>query len=208
MSIPKQVKKYLDDKGVDYQEIVHRTVFTAYDAAQTLKRELKEVAKNLLIEADKTHVLVIIPADKKLDLAKLKKALGVKKVSIPKEQVMIKVLKIKPGALSSFGGLHKLETIIDRAMLKTKKVLLSSGSFTDSVLMKAKDFVQLEESKLADIAMKGGYKIPKAVKKQMTKVKQKVARKKAASRPKKKTTKKAVRKVTKRVVKKAVRKKK
>ena len=206
MSIPQQVKKYLDGKGVDYEEIAHKTVFTAYDAAQTLKKELKEVAKNLLIEADKTHVLVILPADKKLDFDKLKKVLGVKKVSIPKEQVMIKVLKIKPGAISSFGRLHRLETIVDKAMLQTKKVLLSSGSFTDSVLMKAKDFIQLEESKLADIAMKGGYKIPKPVKKQMKKVKNQVAKKKSVRPAKKKIVKKAKKKVIKKIVKKVVNK--
>lgn len=182
MPIPKKVKDYLDKQDVDYEEIIHKTVYTAYDAAQTLKRELKEIAKNLLIQADKTFVLVIVPADKKIDLNKLKKALGAKKVSIPNEKVMVKILKIKPGTISSFGKLHQLETLVDKAMAGTKKAVFSTGSFTDSVLMKVKDFIQLEEAKLADIAMKGGYKIPKKVKKQMKKVKAKVAKKKVVKK--------------------------
>ena len=191
MPIPKKVKSYLDKKGIDYEEIAHKTVYTAYDAAQTLKKELKEIAKNLLIQADNTYALVIVPADKKLDLNKIKKALGAKNVSIPKEKVMLRVLKIKPGAISSFGKLHKLETLIDRAMLNTKKAIFSTGSLTDSVFLKVKDFVQIEEAKLADIAMGGGYKIPKATEKQMSKVKKKVTtkkkptKKKAAARKKK-----------------------
>lgn len=205
MSISKTLKSYLDKNQIDYEELAHKTVYTAYDAAQTLKKELKEIAKNLLIQADKTYVLVVIPADKKLHLEKLKKALGAKKISIPKEQIMVKILKIKPGALSSFGKLHKLETVVDKTMMQTKKAVLSAGSFTDSVFMKVKDFVQLEEAKLADIAMGGGYKVPKPMKKIMKKVKKSVG-KKPAKKVIKKTVKKVAKKPIKKVIKKAVKK--
>ena len=182
MPIPKKVKSYLDKQGIDYEAITHKTVYTAYDAAQTLKKELKEIAKNLLIKADNTYALVIVPADKKLDLNKIKKALSAKNVSLPKEKVMIRILKIKPGAISSFGKLHKLETLIDKAMLRTQKAIFSTGSLTDSVFLKVKDFIQMEEAKLADIAAAGGYKIPKVTKSQMAKVKKKVAKKKPAKK--------------------------
>jgi prolyl-tRNA editing enzyme YbaK/EbsC (Cys-tRNA(Pro) deacylase) len=200
MSVPKKVKNYLDKQGIDYEEVVHKTVYTAYDAAQTLKKELKDIAKNLLVKADNTYALVVVPADKKLDLNKIKKALGAKKISIPTEKVMLKVLKIKPGAISSFGKLHKLEMLVDKAMVGTKKAVFSTGSMTDSVLMKVKDYVQMEEAKMADIAMKGGYKIPKAVKKKMTAVKKKISKKKVVKKvTKKKVAKKspAKKKVTK-----------
>lgn len=188
MPIPKKVKDYLDKNKIDYEAIAHKTVYTAYDAAQTLKKELKEIAKNLLIQADKTFVLVVVSADKKIDFGKLKKALGVKKVSLPNEKLMIRVLKIKPGAISSFGKLHQLETIMDKALVQTQKAVFSAGSFTDSVLMRVKDFIRLEEAKLADVAMKGGYQIPKQVKKQMKKVK--VNRKKVVIKKKTKSNKK------------------
>lgn len=212
MSIPKKIKNYLDKQGVDYEEIAHKTVYTAYDAAQTLKKELKEIAKNLIVKADNTYALVVVPADKKLDLEKIKKALGANKVSIPNEKVIVKVLNIKPGAVSSFGKLHKLEMLVDKAMDSTKKVIFSTGSLTDSVMIKVKDFIQMEEAKMADIAIKGGYKIPKATKKKMIKVKNKVASKKKISKKpiiaKKKVVKKVVKKTIKKVIKKVVAKKK
>jgi len=205
MPVPKKVKNYLDKQGVDYEEIAHKTVYTAYDAAQTLKKELKDIAKNLLVKADNTYALVVVPADKRLDLKKIKKALGAKKISIPQEKVMVKILKIKPGAMTSFGKLHKLETLVDKAMLNTKKAIFSAGSISDSVFMKVKDYIQMEEANLADIAMKGGYKIPKATKKKMKKVK------KAVTTKKKPVKKKVVKKKTapnKKVAKKKVTKKK
>ncbi len=202
MPIPVKVKKYLDSKGIDYQELAHKTVYTAYDAAQTLKKQLKEIAKTILVEADKTHVLVVLPADKKINMEKLKKVLGAKKISIPNENVMIKVLKIKPGTLSAFGRLHNLEVIVDKAMLGVKKAVVSTGSFTDSVLIKVKDFLQSEEARLANIAMSGGYKIPKKMKNQMRKVKAVVAKKKDTKKLVKKAVKKAIKKTVKKTSKK------
>ncbi len=188
MTVPKKVKKYLDDNQVNYQELAHRTVYTAYDAAQTLKKELKNIAKNLLVEVDKSYVLVVVPANKKIDLKKIKKALGAKKVSIPKENIMVKVLKVKPGAISSFGRLHKLETLVDKAMLNVRQAVFSTGSFSNSVLMKVKDFIKLEEAKLASVAMSGGYKIPRKTKRQMKQV--------IKTQPKKKPAKKTAGKKT------------
>ena len=208
MPIPKKIKTYLDKQNIDYEEIAHKTVYTAYDAALTLKKELKEIAKNLIVKADNTYALVIVPADKRLDLNKIKKALKAKKISIPDEKVIVRVLKIKPGAVSSFGKLHKLEILVDKAMTGTKKAIFSTGSLSDSVLIKVKDFIQMEEPKMADIAMKGGYKIPKATKKKMIKVKNKVASKKKVSIKKKPVAKKVNKKPVKKVVKKKVAKKK
>ena len=199
-TLPNKIVSYLKKNQAKYDELVHKTVYTAYDAAQTLKKELKDVAKNLLVKADGTYALIVVPADKRLDLKKIKKALGAKKVSIPNESLMVKVLKIKPGVLSSFGKLHKVETWIDKAMLKTKQVVLSTGSATNSVLMKVKDFVALEEAKIADLSGQGNYQLAKPTKKSAKKkpTAKKTAGKKSSVKKsaKKRAVKKPVRKTT------------
>jgi Ala-tRNA(Pro) deacylase len=159
MAIPKSVKTYLDKKMKKYDHLAHKTIYTAYDAAQTLKRELKEIAKSLLIAADKAYVIAVLPAHMRLDLGKLKQSLKVKKVSIPNEKLMLKVLKIKPGTMTAFGSLHKLEVWVDRNLLKTKAAIFSAGSFTDSVRLKVKDFIAMEQVKLANFAKSAGYKL-------------------------------------------------
>lgn len=191
MSIPKNVTNYLEKKAAKYEPIVHKKVYTAYDAAQTLKKDLKEIAKSLLIKADKAYILVIVPASMRIDLKKLKKAVGAKKVEIPKENVMVKVFKIKPGAITAFGGLHKVETVVDKSFLKTKEAIFAAGSFTDSIRMKVKDFIEMEEAKLASFAKAGGYKLqvkPKKVVKKSNK--KKTAKKKPIKTRKKPAAKK------------------
>ncbi|MFA5022450.1 MAG: YbaK/EbsC family protein [Patescibacteria group bacterium] len=189
MPIPKTTKQYLDKKMAKYDELTHKTVYTAYDAAQTLRKELKDIAKSLLIATDKAYVIAVVPAHMRLDLGKLKKALKSKKISIPNEKVMIKVFKVKPGAMTAFGGLHKVEVWADKSLLKTKEIILSAGSFTDSVRMKVKDFLDLEQAKLADFAKAGGYKLQ--VKSSKKKAKKKVSKKKTKKTAKKRVVKKS-----------------
>ena len=163
MPIPKKVEGYLKKAKVKFEGIGHRTVYTAYDLAQTLKKDLKEVAKTLVVKADNVYKLVIVPASSRLDLKKLKKALKAKTLKIVDEKTMSKVFKIKPGAISAFGNLHQVETLVDKSLLRAKDSIFEVGNFTDWVRMKVKDFIKLEEARLENFAQKVDYKIQKAI---------------------------------------------
>jgi len=157
--------KYLEDQGVSHKILEHRTVYTAFDAANTLKKKMDEIAKSLLIKADKDYYLVILPASQNLDFDKLKKFISklktkdVKTISIPGEKIMAEALKLKKEALSAFGKLHKLEVIMEKKMADTKKAVFSSGSYNHSVEMAVKDFVKLENAVLGSFGVKKKSKI-------------------------------------------------
>lgn len=145
MPIPKKLLSHLDKNKIKYEILKHKTVYTAYDLANTLKKKLSEIAKTLLVKADKEYYLVVIPAHYRLDLGKLKKLLKSKKIEIAKENIMQKVFKIKPGAITPFGAIHKTGVFIDRALLKTQSIIMGAGSFTESLRLKIKDFLKLED---------------------------------------------------------------
>lgn len=145
MAIPKKLLNHLDKNKIKYDVLKHKTVYTAYDLAQTMKRKLQEIAKTVLVKADKQYYLVVVPAHFKIDFAKIKKLLKVKKVSIAKEGEMKTKFKVKPGAITPFGTIHKVGVLVDKALLKTRDVIFGAGSFTESIRMKAKDFLKVEE---------------------------------------------------------------
>lgn len=187
MPVPKQIIDYLDKRGAKYGIVTHRKVYTAYDAAQTLKKKLDEIAKNLLVQTDKGLVLVLLPASKRVDLKKLKKLMnakgkGIKKVVIPKEGVMVRLLKVKPGALSAFGALHKLEVYMDKGLKKAKKAIFSSGSFTDSFEMALNEFEKIEKPVVGAFSEVKKFK---PVKKVIKKVKKTVKRARKAIKKRK-----------------------
>jgi Ala-tRNA(Pro) deacylase len=145
MAIPAKVKNYLQKNKIKYEVLKHKTVFTAYDMAQTMKRKLSEIAKTLLVKVDKKYYIVVVPAHYNLDF---------KKVDIARESDMKNKFNTKPGAMTPFGTLHKVEVIADKALLKTKDAIFSAGSFTESLRMKVKDYLKAENAQTGNIGKK------------------------------------------------------
>ncbi|MBU0597484.1 hypothetical protein KKF61_00630, partial [Patescibacteria group bacterium] len=149
MPIPKKLITHLDKNKIKYEILGHKTVYTAYDLAQTMKRKMQEIAKTLLVKVDKQYYLVVLPAHYKLDLAKVKKHFKAKKVQIAKESEMKSKFKVKPGAITPFGSIHKVQVVVDKGLLKVRDAIFSAGSFTESLKMKVKDFLKVEEAETA-----------------------------------------------------------
>lgn len=138
-----QITILLDQARVKYKLIEHKVVYTAHDTAQTTKKKLGEIAKVVLVRADKSFVLIVLPAGKYVDFSGIKKALKAKKVSIANEKDISKYLKTKVGLLHPFGHLFKIQTLLDKGFAKTKKMVASAGSYAHSVEMTLKDFEKL-----------------------------------------------------------------
>ncbi len=138
-----KVLKALQKAKVKFNKIEHKVVYTAHDAAATTKRKLSEIAKVVLVKVDKNLALVVIPAGKYTDLAKVKKALKAKKISLASESDITKYLKTKVGLLHPFGNLYRIPTLLDKSLTKAKKMVAAAGSYTHSVEMAIKDFEKL-----------------------------------------------------------------
>lgn len=160
LKFPQKLAKYLEKAGVKHDILEHKTVYTAYDTAATMGKKMNQIAKTLLVAADKDYYLVLLPADHNLDFKKLagfiSKVTGkkIKVVKIPGEQIMTKLLKVKAGAVSAFGGLHKLPVVMEKKLADVKKVIFSSGSFNHSIEMAVKDFIKLEEAALGSFGVR------------------------------------------------------
>jgi len=123
MVIPKKVINFLEKAGIKYQPIKHRTVYTAFDKAQTLKVPQKIIGKTLVMKLDNRPALVLIPANKNLDKKKFLKVANIRMGAFAypkakgrglryshadfiKEAWMKKNLKgVKIGAIPPFGDL-------------------------------------------------------------------------------------------------------
>ena len=154
MAIPAKVKNYLEKNKIKYEVLKHKTVFTAYDLAQTMKRKLNEIAKTLLVKADKKYYLVVVPAHYQVDFKKLKSHFKAKKVGIAKESEMKSKFNVKPGAMTPFGAIHNVEVVADKALLKVRDAVFSAGSFTESLRMKVKDYLKTDNVQTGNIGKK------------------------------------------------------
>lgn len=216
MAAPKSLIKYLDKGGIKYQVVSHKKVYTAYDLAQTLGEKLDSVAKTVLVKLELPKVdkkgkyyVLVLPASYKVSLKKLKKELKARKASIVSEREL-KKLKVKPGAVTPFGTYHKIGTLVDKTLMKTKDVLVSAGAHTEALRIKAKELHAKEGAVIGSFGEKTKLKLQNVKKKAKKTVKTakrvvKAAKKAAKSKPKKK---KAAPKKKKKVAKKKPAKKK
>jgi len=142
MAVPRRVLNFLKKSKIKFEIIRHKKVFTAFDKSQTLKVPQKIVGKTLVLKVDKKLVLVLIPADKKLDFRKLKK-LG-KRVKLASERLIKNKLKgIKVGAVPPFGILWKVPTIVDTSFKKQKEIILNSGDWFHSIKISPKNLQKI-----------------------------------------------------------------
>lgn len=141
--VSNHITKLLDQAKVKYKILEHKVVYTAHDAAQTTKKKLGEIAKVVLVKADRDLALIVVPAGKYVDFKGIKKTLKAKKILLASEKDIEKYLKTKVGLLHPFGSQYNIQTLLDKGMAKTKKMIASAGSYTHSVEIALKDFEKL-----------------------------------------------------------------
>ena len=144
MAIPQKIIKFLEKAKVKHELIEHRTVYTAYDKAATLKVNPKVVGKTLVLRTDKKLVLVLIPGNKNLDINKFKKTAKTKRAGFISEREMKDKFKgVKIGAIPPFGSLWKLPTFADKSLLKESKIIISAGDYNWSIKISPSNFKKL-----------------------------------------------------------------
>lgn len=180
----------MDEHKIKYEGLKHRKVYTASDVAATLHVKSQEIAKSLLIKFNKPfetgkrpYAVVVIGADKNIDLKKLGRVVSdwavrrnkesrlakpekgkkkmvdifnkVAKATIPAEKEMKSKFGIVAAPWSAFGSFYKLPVFIDKNFLKKNRGIFSVGSFEESVRLAVTDFARVEQ------AMSGSFAIAK-----------------------------------------------
>ncbi len=188
----RKIIKYLEKQGVQFELVPHKKVYTAYDLAQTAGAKLDEIAKTLLVKVELPELkkkgkyfVVVVPASYNVDLTKVKKALKAKKVELATEKVF-KKLGIEPGAVSPFGSQRDFGVLVDKGVLKAKQAVVGAESFVESIKMKVKDLVELEEAVVDCVSKKNTLKLQKKKATPKKSAKQRVAKKSTAKAPAKK----------------------
>jgi Ala-tRNA(Pro) deacylase len=153
MAIPKQLEKLLKETKTNYKLLVHKKVFTAFDATQTQHLKATEVAKAVLVKGKKGLYLAVLPADNNCDFKALSKLVQ-DKVTMAKEKDINKNLKTKVGLIAPFGSLYSIPVSLDKKLAKNKKINLPGGSYTESIELSVKDYLKLEQPMLGNFSRK------------------------------------------------------
>lgn len=158
--LSKTIQKFLEGNKIKYEAIEHRTVYTAFDKAATLRAKPAEVGKTVIISLDgKDYALGLIPSNKNLDKGKVLAAFNklrsrakekpYKKLDFAKEVWMKKNIKgVKLGTTPPLGLLYKLPFFIDNTMAKPSKIVVNGGEYELSIKLSPASLVKLDKNTL------------------------------------------------------------
>ncbi|HRY52746.1 MAG TPA: YbaK/EbsC family protein [Candidatus Portnoybacteria bacterium] len=156
----KTIQKFLDLNKTKYEVIEHKTVYTAFDKAATLRAKPQEVGKTVVVSLDnKEYALGLIPSNKNLDKKKVllifnklrakNKEKNYKKIDFAKEQWMKKSFKgVALGATPPLGELYKLPFFIDNALTKPSKIVVNGGAYEVSLKLSPANLIKLNQNSL------------------------------------------------------------
>ncbi len=148
-----KVRDMLTLAGVSFAEKHHEPTFTSEESAKARGESMAIGAKALVVKIDSHFFLFVLPADRKLDSAAVKRNLGAKKLRFADRGELLRLTGLVPGSVPPFGEpIVPLSLIADPALLANDKIAFNAGSLTDSIIMKAADYEQIANARWMPIS--------------------------------------------------------
>jgi Ala-tRNA(Pro) deacylase len=124
---PDELFALLDRLGIEHSTIQHPPIFTVEEGRPWHHKIPGLHCKNLFIKDRKGGLwLVVMPADKRADLARLEKALAAPRFSFARPELLHEVLELTPGSVTPFGLINdrqrRVTVVLDQQMLDTEWV--------------------------------------------------------------------------------------
>lgn len=153
MALFPSLKKYLEENGVQYEHTVHAAAYTAQEKAALSHTPGKQRAKSVIVWGDGKLSMAVIPAHKRLDLAKIKEHLGAGKARLAKEEEFSEIFSgCEVGALHIFGNLYDIPVIVDSSLSKFSEIFFTACTHHDTVKVSFADFERLAGPTICDVA--------------------------------------------------------
>lgn len=145
MNTLENVLRILNEKRIGFKRTEHEAVRTSEEAAKIRGVELKTGVKAMLLKtAEGKFIMVLIEADKRVDLKKIAGMEKTKKLSIAKPEEVLEETGCEPGGVPPFGYTknrepNKIKTYLDRNVLGNTEVNFNAGDRRISVSMNGAD---------------------------------------------------------------------
>jgi Ala-tRNA(Pro) deacylase len=139
------IKDKLTGAEVPFEVSRHEPVFTSEQAAAVRGASLSSGAKALVVKAGERFVMLVVPADRKLDSKKARVGLGVKAIRFATKEEVLELTTLQPGSIPPFGSLFNLTTYVDPALATNVSINFNAGDHSISIQMTHADYMKAEQ---------------------------------------------------------------
>ncbi len=147
-----QIREHLRQHGVSFREVHHAPTRTSEESAAARGEPLHIGGKAILLKTDDVFHLFVVPADRKLDSAAVKRHFGVKKTRFATTEELLALTGLVPGCVPPFGRpILNFDLYVDESLTKNDRIAFNAGSLTDSIVMPMADYLRLAGPELLAI---------------------------------------------------------
>jgi Ala-tRNA(Pro) deacylase len=139
-----RLKEYLNKNNIKYISIMHSPAYTAQGIAHSAHISGKELAKTVIVKRDGEMIMVVMPANLKVNLEQFKEILHADVVELAcEEEFKFKFPDCELGAMPPFGNLYDMDVYVSDELTKDKEIAFNAGSHTELIRMEYEDFERL-----------------------------------------------------------------
>lgn len=150
----KKLRSYLDDNGIEYLVISHSQAFTAQKVAASAHIKGKNIAKTVMVIANEKMIMVVLPANNRVDFEKLQDAIGVVNIWLADEKEFKDAFpSCETGAMPPFGNLYDMDVYVDESLRGDHDIAFNAGSHTDLIQLHYGDFERLVKPKILNFSV-------------------------------------------------------
>jgi Cys-tRNA(Pro)/Cys-tRNA(Cys) deacylase len=141
----------LDASGITYRVVRHGRVRSLAEAAAARGLEPRSLLKTIVVRrADDDFLFVLVPGDREISWPKLRRLLGVNRLSMPDAATALAVTGYERGTITPFGSIRTWPVVVD-ASVAAQEVSLGAGAHGVGVLAQADDVVRALDAQVADV---------------------------------------------------------
>lgn len=143
-----KIREYLDANGVGYRLIEHAAAGSAEEYHEVLGTRFSQQCKAIFLRyknpGEKGYAILALPAQKRADLALVRRLLGAREVRLGTQEQMREATGCTFGTLPPFGRLFGLRLLLDVDLLAEDEVYFNAGDLCVSMVVAPADIRALE----------------------------------------------------------------
>lgn len=143
MGIALTLEQYLDRQGIAYDAKKHDRTDCAAQSAAVSKVDVNCMAKAVVLSTRNEHVVAVVPASRKVELAKVGGCIG-QPVALATEPDLAELFPdCEAGAIPPVGAAYGLRTVVDDSLEEHQDLYFEAGDHRTLIHMSGDEFHRL-----------------------------------------------------------------
>jgi Ala-tRNA(Pro) deacylase len=155
MPILEKLRQLLEREKIPYSVHSHPEAYTALEIAALEHVKGRMLAKVVIAKtgAD-TRVMLVLPADRRVDFGKVAAVLGTQDVRLAQEAEFRDAFPAcEVGAMPPFGNLFGLPVLVDELLAENDDIVFNAGTHTLTAKVRFADFARVVHPRMASVSV-------------------------------------------------------